>query len=72
MNYDLFILASKLRKVENLEQLQELKGFAETLMNREKNYALLTLMAVADELGEEEILNTLDRFRNHMGNVLKK
>ncbi len=72
MNYDLFVLASKIRKVENMEQLQDLKGFAETLMHREKNYALLTLMAVAEEMGEEEILDTLDRLRAHVSNALKK
>ena len=72
MNYDLFVLASKLRKVENLEQLQEIKEFAESLMNREKNYAILTLLAVAEELGEEELIRTLDRLRSHMDNMLKK
>ena len=72
MNYDLFILASKLRKVENLEQLKDLKEFAENLMHREKNYALLTLMAVADEFGENEIIDTLDRLRAHLKDVAKK
>ena len=72
MNYDLFVLASKLRRVENLEQLRDVKEFAESLMNREKNYAVLTLMAVAEELGEEELVETLDRLRTHMDNMLKK
>ena len=72
MNYDLFVLASKLRKVENLDQLDDLKEFAESLMNREKNYAILTLMAVAEELGEEELIGTLDRLRTHMDNMLRK
>ena len=72
MNYDLFVLASKLRKVENLEQLQEIKEFAESLMNREKNYAILTLLAVAEELGEEELIRTIDRLRSHMDNMLGK
>ena len=72
MNYDLFVLASKLRKVENLDQLDDLKEFAESLMNREKNYAILTLMAVAEELGGEELIGTLDRLRTHMDNMLRK
>ena len=72
MNYDLFALASKVRKVENVEQLEDLKSFAESLMLREKNYALLTLMAVAEEMGEDEIIDTLDRLRVHVSTVLKK
>jgi hypothetical protein len=53
MNYDLLSFASKVRKVENMEQLEDLKELAESLIRREKNYALLTLMTVAEELGEK-------------------
>ena len=66
MNYDMIVLVSKLRQVENMEQLQDVKDFAETVLRREKNYALLTLMAVADEFGESEITETLDKLRNHL------
>ncbi|MBQ9753493.1 MAG: hypothetical protein IJV93_01940 [Lentisphaeria bacterium] len=69
MNYDLIVLLSKLRQVENMDQLQEVKEFAETVLRREKNYALLTLMAVADEFGEEEITGTLDKLRNHLNKL---
>ena len=69
MNYDMIVLVSKLRQVENMEQLQEVKEFAETVLRREKNYALLTLMAVADEFGEEEITGTLDKLRNHLNKL---
>ena len=69
MNYDLIVLLSKLRQVENMDQLQEVKEFAETILRREKNYALLTLMAVADEFGETEITGTLDKLRNHLNKL---
>lgn len=69
MNYDLIALVGKLRQVENLEQLQEVKDLAENYLRREKNYALLTLMAVAEELGEDEISGTLDKLRAHLSNL---
>ena len=69
MNYDLVVLVSKLRQVKNLEQLEEVKELAETFMRREKNYALLTLMAVAEELGEKEITDTLDKLRGHLKEI---
>ena len=69
MNYDLIVLLSKLRQVENMDQLQEVKEFAETILRREKNYALLTLMAVADEFGETEITGTLEKLRNHLNKL---
>ena len=71
MNYDLVVLVSKLRQVKDLEQLQEVKDLAETFLRREKNYALLTLMAVANELGEEEITGTLDKLRSHLSKITK-
>lgn len=63
MNYDLLSFASKVRKVENMEQLKELKEQAEALIRREKNFALLTLMTVAEELGESEVTDSLERLR---------
>ena len=69
MNYDMIVLVNKLRQVENMEQLQEVKEFAETILRREKNYALLTLMAVADEFGETEITGTLEKLRNHLNKL---
>jgi len=66
MNYDLITLVSKLRQVETLEQLKEVKELAESFMRREKNFALLTLMAVGEELGEEEISEPLEKLHRHL------
>ena len=66
MNYDLLILVSKLRQVENIEQLREVKDLAETFLRREKNYALLTLLAVSEEFGPDEITRTLDKLHGHL------
>ena len=72
MNYELLMFASKLRKVENLEQLEEMKKNADAIMQREKNYAILTLMTIAEELGDEEVICTIDRLRSHVQNILNK
>lgn len=66
MNYDLITLVSKLRQVETLEQLKEVRELAESFMRREKNFALLTLMAVGEELGEEEIAEPLEKLHRHL------
>lgn len=72
MNYELLMLASQLRKVENLEQLAEMKKTADAIMQREKNYAILTLMTVAEELGDEDIIRTIEKLRSHLKNILNK
>ena len=43
--------------------MKELKEQAEALIRREKNFALLTLMTVAEELGENEVTDSLERLR---------
>ena len=72
MNYELLMLASQLRKVENLEQLAEMKKTADAIMQREKNYAILTLITVAEELGDEDIIGTIEKLRSHLKNILNK
>ena len=72
MNYDLITLVSKLRHVENMEQLNDVKALAETFMRKEKNSAILTLMAVAEELGSDEILSSVDKLREYLNSVIRK
>lgn len=72
MNYDLLMLVSKLRKVETMEQLAEVKEDADAIMRREKNYAILTLMAVAEEFGEDEVVKNLDKLRTYLSDLGKK
>lgn len=72
MNYDLITLVGKLRHVENLEQLNEVKDLAESFMRKEKNSAILTLMAVAEELGSEEILSSVDKLRDYLKSIIQK
>ena len=57
MNYDLITLVAKLRTVNSPEQLEEVKALGESMVRREKNQAILTLMASGEELGEEEVLS---------------
>lgn len=72
MNYDLITLVSKLRAVENMEQLAEIKAYGETVLRKEKNNAILTLMAVADELGENEITSSVENLRKYLDSVCQK
>lgn len=72
MNYDLISLVSKLRSVETVEELAEVKALGESLMRKEKNYAILTLMAVADELGEEEIISSVEKLRGYLDSISRK
>ena len=71
MNYELVMLVSRLRKVERLEDLGEVKGLAESMMRKAKNEAILTLMTVAEELGDQEVLGSVDELKRYLKTVLK-
>lgn len=71
MNYELVMLVSRLRKVERLEDLGEVKGLAESMMRKAKNEAILTLMTVAEELGDQEVLDSVDELKRYLKTVLK-
>ena len=72
MNYDLITLVSKLRNVKTMEELEAIKELGEGFMRKEKNYALLTLMAVAEELGTQEVLDSVEKMRDYLKTILNQ
>lgn len=72
MDYDMITLVSKLRNVKSMEELDEVKELGESFIRKQKNYAILTLMAVAEELGDAEILNSVDKLKIYLNSILKK
>lgn len=72
MNYDLITLVAKLRTVDSLDQLNDVKALGESMMRKEKNYAILTLMAVAEELGDRELLDSVEKLKEYLKTILKK
>jgi len=59
MNEDLLTLVKKLRQVDDMESLAELKELGDTFLRKEKRHALLTLLAISEEIGTEEMLSSL-------------
>lgn len=72
MDYDMITLVSKLRSVKSMEELSEVRELGESFVRKQKNYAILTLMAVAEELGDAEILNSVDNLKSYLKGILKK
>ena len=40
------------------------------MLRQKKNEALLTIMTVAEELGDSEILNSIDKMKDYLQSVL--
>ena len=70
MDTELIFLLSKLRKVQTMEELKQVKEYGESLLRQKKNEALLTIMTVAEELGDSEILKSIDKMKDYLQSVL--
>lgn len=70
MGTELISLMSRLRKVQNMEDVKQVQEYGETLLRQKKNEAILTIMTVAEELGDSEILNSIDKMKDYLQTVL--
>lgn len=70
MDTELISLMSRLRKVQNMEDVKQVQEYGETLLRQKKNEAILTIMTVAEELGDSEILESVDKMKEYLQTVL--
>ena len=70
MGTELISLMSRLRKVQNMDDVKQVQEYGETLLRQKKNEAILTIMTVAEELGDSEILDSVDKMKEYLQSVL--
>lgn len=70
MGTELISLMSRLRKVKTMDDVKQVQEYGETLLRQKKNEAILTLMTVAEELGDSEILDSVDKMKEYLQSVL--
>lgn len=71
MNKDLLLLIKRIREAGDLKDLGRLKDLSESVLRNQKRDAILTLFAIAEELGEDEILGSLDELTHYLETMLK-
>lgn len=69
MNKDLLLLIKRIKDVNSLEELQEVKDFSNALLRSQKRDAILTLMAISEEMGQEEILNSIHELTGYLHKI---
>ena len=67
---ELISLMSRLRKVQNMDDVKQVQEYGEMLLRQKKNEAILTIMTVAEELGDSEILDSVDKMKEYLQSVL--
>ena len=70
MGTELISLMSRLRKVKNMDDVKQVQEYGETLLRQKKNEAILTIMTVAEELGDSEILDSVDKMKEYLQTIL--
>ncbi len=71
MNYELVLLVSRLRAAKTPDDYERIKELAESMIRKAKNESILMLMTVAEELGDQEILDGIDDLKRYLKTVVK-
>lgn len=72
MDKDLLLLIKNIRQSNDLEDLERLKELSETVLRGQKREAILAILAIAEELGKEEIVLSLQELTGYLRELLNK
>nr|VFJ63337.1 MAG: hypothetical protein BECKFW1821B_GA0114236_10822 [Candidatus Kentron sp. FW] len=59
------ILLNRLKSVESLDDLNDVKDLGDSILWKEKRRALLTLLAIAEEIDNEEIMESIEKLSGY-------
>ncbi len=69
MDRDLLTLVKKIKEVKNLDELDEIKELGESFLRSKKREAILTLLSISEEMGKEEILNSVKDLSSYLESI---
>jgi hypothetical protein len=72
MDNDFLTLIKRIKDVNNLEELKDLKELSENFLRNKKREAILTLLSISEEMGEEEILNSIKDLSGYLDSIVKQ
>jgi uncharacterized 2Fe-2S/4Fe-4S cluster protein (DUF4445 family) len=56
----------------NLDELKDLKELSDNFLRNKKREAILTLLSISEEMGEDEILNSINDLSGYLENIAKQ
>ena len=71
MNKDLLLLIKHIRQANDVEDLKHLKSLSDTVLRGQKRDAILTLLAISEELGKDEIIVSLEDLTKYLKELLQ-
>ena len=72
MDNDFLTLIKRIKEVKNLDELDDLKELSENFLRNKKRQAILTLLSISEEMGEEEILSSIKDLSGYLENIAKQ
>ena len=72
MDKDLLILIKKIKEVNDLDDLRDVKELGESFLRNQKREAILTLLSISEEMGEKEILDSIEQLSGYLESIVRQ
>ena len=72
MDNDFLTLIKRIKEVQNLDELRDLKELSDNFLRNKKREAILTLLSISEEMGEDEILNSIKDLSGYLESIAKQ
>ncbi len=72
MDNDFLTLIKRIKEVKDLDELNDLKELSDNFLRNKKREAILTLLSISEEMGEEEILKSINDLSGYLKSIARQ
>ncbi|WP_298422567.1 hypothetical protein [uncultured Kordia sp.] len=72
MDKDLLHLIKEIKGVKSIDQLENIKELSNAILRNKKREAMMTILAISEEMGKEEILNSIKDLSGYLESIVDK
>ncbi len=72
MDKDLLHLIKEIKGVKSIDQLENIKELSNAILRNKKREAMMAILAISEEMGKEEILNSIKDLSGYLESIVDK
>lgn len=72
MDKDLLHLIKEIKGVQSIDQLENIKELSNAILRTKKRDAMMTILAISEEMGKEEIINSIKDLSGYLESIVDK
>lgn len=72
MDKDLLHLIKEIKGVKSIDQLENIKELSNAILRNKKREAMMTILAISEEMGKEEVLSSIKDLSNYLESITDK